>query len=202
MRGVFIIALSFALVAFMAAGAAAQEDKAVKKAEAEKTAEVPEETPIQIHEIEPFTYCALEMKGSYDQHGIAFNNLYAVAGSQRLSLDQAPFAIYLSDPTATPEEELQWEVGFEIPEGTEVKRPLVAKKWEHTTLATRVYTGPFTEEAFGAVYAEIMDWVKENGYFVCGPPLERYLSEPEIDAEGGMSGTIDISFPVIKAKGQ
>ena len=54
----------------------------------------------------------------------------------------------------------------------------------------------------GAVYGEIMGWVKENGYFVCGPPLEFYLSQPEIDDAGGMSGTVEISFPVIEAKKQ
>lgn len=190
------IILAVALIVCMTVVASAQEEKTTEKAAPEKTIEMPKETPVQIKEIEPFTYCALEMKGSYDQHGIAFNNLYAVAGSQRLPLDKAPFGIYLSDPATTPEEELSWEVGFEIAEGTEVKRPLVAKQWQHTTLAAKIYTGPFTDEAMGSVYGEIMGWIEANGYKVCGPALERFLSEPEIDAEGGMSGTIEIFFPV------
>jgi effector-binding domain-containing protein len=202
MRRISIIALVIALAVFTAHSAIAQEEKAEKKPTQEKTAEVPKDTPVQIKEIEPFMYCALEMKGSYDQHGIAFNNLYAVAGSQRLPLDRAPFGIYFSDPATTPEEELKWEVGFKLDEGTEVKRPLVAKQWEHTKLATKVYTGPFTEEAMGAVYGEMMGWIKDNGYFVCGPAIEYYLSEPEIDSEGGMSGTVEISFPVIESKKQ
>lgn len=202
MRSLSIIILVFALVASIATVATAQEEKTEKKAEPEKTVEVPKEVPIQIKEIEPFTYCALEMKGSYEQHGIAFNNLYAVAGSQRLPLDRAPFGVYFSDPANTPEEELKWEVGIEIAEGTELKRPLVAKKWDHTTVVSKIYTGAFTEEAMGAVYGELMGWVKENNYFVCGPSLERFLGEPELDAEGGMSGTIEIFIPVLKVKEQ
>ena len=202
MRSLSIIILVFALVASIAMVATAQEEKTEKKTAPEKTAEVPKEAPIQIKEIEAFTYCALEMKGSYGQHGIAFNNLYAVAGSQRLPLDRAPFGVYFSDPANTPEEELKWEVGFEIAEGTELKRPLVAKKWDHTTVVSKIYTGAFTEEAMGAVYGELMGWVGENGYFVCGPSLERFLSEPELDAQGGMSGTIEILIPVLKVKEQ
>ena len=200
MRSVSIIILVFALVASIAMVATAQEEAAAKKTAPEKTADVPKEAPIQIKEIEAFTYCALEMKGSYDQHGIAFNNLFAVAGSQRLPLDTAPFGIYFSDPSNTPEEELKWEVGIEIAEGTEVKRPLIAKKWQHMTVASKIYTGAFTEEAMGDAYGELMGWVRENGYFVCGPALERFLSEPEIDAEGGMSGAIEILIPVQATK--
>jgi effector-binding domain-containing protein len=198
MRSVSISILVLALAASIVTVAPAQEEKAAL----EKTAEIPKETPVQIKEIEPFTYCALEMKGSYDQHGIAFNNLFAVAGSQRLPLASAPFSIYRSDPAITPVEELEWEVGFEIEEGTELKRPLLAKKWEQTTHVWKIYTGAFTEEAVGAVYEEIMGWVLENGYVVCGPALERFLSEPEIDAGGGMSGTIEILIPVQKVEKQ
>jgi effector-binding domain-containing protein len=196
MRNASLIILVFALAASMAVVAPAQEEKEAS----EKGTDIPKETPIQIKEIEPFTYCALEMKGSYDQHGIAFNNLYAIAGSQRLPLDRAPFGIYISDPASAPEEELEWEVGFEIDEGTELKRPLVAKNWPHTTLTSKIYTGSFSEEAMAAAYAEIMGWIQENGYSVCGPWLERFLSEPTIDAQGGMSGTIEILIPVKKAE--
>jgi effector-binding domain-containing protein len=202
MRSLSIIILVFALVVSIATVAPAQEEKTEKKAAPEKTAEVPKEVPIQVKEIEPFIYCALEMNGSYDQHGTAFNNLFAVAGSQRIPLDKAPFGIYFSDPSNTPEEELKWEVGIEIPEGTELKRPLVAKKWDHTTVVSKIYTGAFTKEAIGAVYGELMGWVGENGYFVCGPSLERFLGEPEIDEQGGMSGTIEILIPVLKVKKQ
>ena len=196
MRSLSIIILVCVFITSFAAVAPAQEEKTAKKTAPEKT----KEAPIQIKEIEPFTYCALEMKGSYDQHGIAFNNLFAVAGSQRLPLDKAPFGVYLSDPANTPEEELKWEVGFEIAEGTELKRPLVAKKWQHTTVVSKIYTGSFSEEAMSAVYGELMGWVKENGCFVCGPSLERFLSEPEFDEQGGMSGTIEIFIPVQKGK--
>ncbi len=202
MRSLSIVILVVALIASFTAVAPAQEEKTAAKAAPEKTAEAPKEAPIQIKEVTPFTYCALEMKGSYNQHGIAFNNLFAVAGSQRLPLDKAPFGIYFSDPANTPEEELVWEVGFEIAEGTELKRPLVAKKWQHTTVVSKIYTGPFSEEAMSAVYGELMGWVKENGCFVCGPSLERFLSDPEFDEQGGMSGTIEIFIPVQKGKKQ
>ena len=110
------------------------------KTETKKECEKKKES-ICVIEIEPFSYCAVEMTGSYDQHGAAFGTLYQAAGTQSLDMTQIPFGVYYNNPNDTPEEELKWDIGFQVAEDTQLKEPLVLKKWEYTLLAKIGYEG-------------------------------------------------------------
>jgi len=155
---------------------------------------------IRVIDIDPFTYCAVEMTGSYDQHEAGFNKLFEQAGQQGLPMGESPIGIYLSDPNQTQEEELKWELGFVIPDSIEVKEPLMQKKWEFNQVASRMYEGVFGAEEMGQVYGEIYAWIAKNEYTPAGPLLEKYLSQPEQNAEGEWIGQIEIWIPVEKGQ--
>jgi effector-binding domain-containing protein len=165
---------------------------------AEGAAAAPTATPIQIKQIEPFTYCCIEMTGSYEQHSTAFMTLYGAVGSQALNPEGEPFGVYHNDPKTTPEAELKWELGMPIAQGLEVKEPLKLKKWYFEQLAARIYEGPF--DAMDAAYMEMVAWIEENGYVFAGPPMEKFLGMPAQDETGQWAGKMEIMIPVKKVK--
>lgn len=156
----------------------------------------PEET-ITIKSIKPFAYAAIEMSGSYDNHGDAFMKLFEQAGSQGVPMDGIMFGVYYNNPYDTPEEELKWDVGLPAQTIETVEAPLVLKKWEFETVAVRVYEGP-VDDNFSAVYMSVITWIPENGYTVAGPVMERFLTQGSTDENGVWSGKIEINIPVLK----
>lgn len=157
-----------------------------------------EEPAIHVREIEPFTYCALEMTGSYDQHAAAFQTLYGEAGKQGLEMSAVVFGIYRNDPEEVPPEKLLWEVGFPVPAGQKVEEPLKIKEWEHKLAVSKRYEGSFAEENMKALYAEMGEWIEKNGYVSAGPCMEKYLSMPVPDESGELTGSMKILMPVEK----
>jgi len=215
MRNVWFVVM-VALVVLYALNASAQDDLEVKKG-VEKAVEVKEETKaevvkaeaeaeteeskIEVKEVEPFSYCAIEMTGSYDQHTEAFGKLYSSAEKSRLPMNRVPFGVYYDDdPSETPEEDLKWEVGFKMPEHKDIEEPLVFKKWEFKLVASRYYDGPFSGEGIEQAYAEIMQWIEEKEYTIVGPCMERYLGMPRQNEDGTLSGKLEIWMPVEKVE--
>ena len=191
--------LSLAVLVFAAALALtlpllAQEEGAKKAVKEGKAVE----TGVEVVEIEPFFYAAVEMTGSYEQHGQAFMTLMGSAGQQGIPMNEAPFGIYHNSPEDTPEAELKWEVGMPLPEEKELAAPIVLKKWEFTTVAQRDFEGAIDGDEMQAVYYGMYEWITANGYELAGPMLERFLSMPAANEKGEMVGKVQIVFPVQK----
>ena len=163
--------------------------------EAEEPVEV-----IKVIDVKPFYYCALEMTGSYDQHGTGFNTLYEQTGIQNLPQSEVPIGIYLNDPNQTPEEELKWDLALALPDSSQVAEPLKLKKWEFKQVASTMYDGVFGAEEMGQVYGEIYAWIGQNKYVPAGPLVEKYLSQPEQNADGEWVGKVEIWIPVQKTQ--
>jgi effector-binding domain-containing protein len=152
---------------------------------------------IQVKEMQPFTYYAVEMTGSYDQHGTAFGKLYEQTYAQGMSAYEAALAIYYNDPANTPEEQLKWEVGLPLDEVKELQAPLVVKKWEFPLVAAKIYEGPFDQQ-LGVVYGQMYQWIGDNGYAPNGPMLEKYIDMPTQNENGVWVGKMEIIIPVQK----
>lgn len=157
-----------------------------------------ETSDMQVKEIDSFWYAAVEMKGSYEQHQQAFQTLYEQAGMQGLGTDFPSFGIYYDDPSQVTEDELTWEIGLKLEEKTEIKEPLVLKEWNHTLVASTIYTGSFSSQDFGAAHEKLFQWVMENGYSPAGPMMEKYMDMPTQNSDGEWEGTINIILPVAK----
>ncbi len=186
----------FAMVMILALPLAAQnksaEEDVKKSMEAFKS-------DVEIVEIEPFSYAAVEMMGSYEQHGEAFMKLYTAAGQQGIpARTSAPFGIYWNTPDDAAEEDLKWEIGIPVPDGKEVAAPLVLKKWEYTTVAQQDFEGDISSAEMEGVYLEMYSWIKMNGYEIAGPMMERFLTTPTSNDNGDMVGKVQIIFPVKK----
>jgi DNA gyrase inhibitor GyrI len=151
-------------------------------------------------EIEPFSYAAVEMTGSYTQHGDAFMKLYTAVGMQGLPMTDAPFGIYWNTPEDTAEEDLKWEIGMPVPGDKELAAPIVLKKWEYTTVIQKDFEGVIDSDEIKAIYYGMYEWIGANGYEMAGPMLERFLDTPSPNDKGEMIGKVQIVFPVQKKK--
>ena len=152
---------------------------------------------VQVEQIEPFRYAALEMIGDYQQHSEAFPKIYELAVSQNLGYAVEVFGIYFNDPSQVPVEQLEWELGFQLAEGQTVKEPLVEKKWDYAQVATITYAGPFTDE-MGSALEALFSWVMSNGYTPAGPKMQKYVGMPTQNERGEWAGTIVSILPVQK----
>jgi AraC family transcriptional regulator len=155
---------------------------------------------IQLKEIKPFVYCALEKTGSYNQHGEAFVKLYEEATKQSLDFDETPFGIYWNNPQDTPTEQLKWELGLILLTEQELKTPLTLKKWEMTNLITQNYEGPFDSPEMGKLYGGLFQWMGKNGYAPAGPMMEKFLGQPTQNDAGQWCGKVEIIWPIQKIK--
>ena len=199
MKKLCCVLILFALAAVVAAASLAQSAGTAPVAPADTSASEAEEAPqVQLKVDTAFAYCALEMTGSYDQHGAAFEKLYQESMQQGI-YGGLPFGIYWNSPADTPVEKLSWDVGFIMPPGKAPKSPLTLKKWDFTTMASLKYSGAFGGEYMGKAYGMIFKWIAENGYQPAGPMMEIFLNMPSPDEQGMLVGSVEIIVPVAKA---
>jgi len=195
-KGLHLVLILAAAVSMTALPLSAQQTG--EKKAPEKVEKASETGEITLIEAEPFSYCAVEMTGSYTQHPNAFMALYSGAAQQGLSMEQVPFGVYWNSPEDTPEEDLKWEIGFIVPDGAEIAAPLVKKKWEYTHHVTARFTGVYDSPELQALYGRIMEYAGKNGLEPAGPCMEKFLDSPEPDESGEYSGMVEIYFPVVK----
>lgn len=155
---------------------------------------------VRLEKTEPFAYAALEMTGSYAQHGTAFQTLYQEAGKQGLPMNSASFGVYWNSPQNTAEADLKWEIGLAMPDTQKVAAPLKLKKWEFPQSASVTYYGGFDSSAVGKAYQSLFGWMGKNGYRVAGPVMEKFLSMPTQNEKGEWVGKVEIAMPVEKVK--
>lgn len=199
MRRISLFAAIFVAVSILALPVPAQEGAAARKA-VDQTAEKAMKTELKVVEIEPFSYAAVEITGSYTQHGDAFMKLYSAVGAQGLPMTAAPFGIYWNSPDDTAEEDLKWEIGLPVPGDKKLEAPIVLKKWEWTTVIQKDFEGIIDGDEIKAAYYNMYEWIGANGYEMAGPMLERFLNSPAANEKGEMIGKVQIVFPVQKVK--
>ena len=151
---------------------------------------------VRVSSVEPYFYCALEMKGSFDQHSTAFQKLYENAGAQGLPMNSASFGIYYNSPENTPVDSLVWELGLPLTESKTLTAPLVLKKWEYPLVATLLFEGEYGSKEENAAYAKLGAWIKANGYAAKGPMMEKFLGMPTQNEKGAWVGKVEIVMPV------
>jgi hypothetical protein len=190
-KTVFCIALFFA-----AAGAALSQ---TNSAAAEKP-EVPPRDSVRLVPVETFSYAALELKGSYDQHSTAFMDLYQNAGGQGLSMSATPFGLYFNSPEDTPADALVWELGLPCPDTAKVVAPLVLKRYAYPLTAALFFEGVYGSPEQNAATGSLFGWIQANGYRPAGPMMERFVTMPAPTGNGGYSGRVEMVIPVEKVK--
>jgi len=160
-----------------------------------KQEEVQPGVVFQVEEMQPFTYCAIEKIGSFDQQTDAWKVFMEEVAKQAIQPGDM-IGVYFSDPSVVPTDSLVWDIGAIIPDSVVIAEPLKKKSWAFTSVVTKEYQGAFSR--MDSTYAELMKSIADNGYKVCGPTIEQYLTAPTPDSTGQMGGQIKIIMPVEK----
>jgi len=198
MRKLCCILVMLAVAAIVAAASRAQNECSVPVAQADTTGRGEVKPQVELRTDTAFAYCAIEMTGSYDQHGAAFTKLFQEAMNQGI-YGGMPFGVYWNSPANTPAEQLKWDVGFVLTPGSAPKPPLAIKKWDFTTMASLKYRGVFGGVDMDQAYGRLFKWIGENGYRPAGPMMEVFLNAPSPDENGVLYGAVEIIVPIQKA---
>ncbi len=124
---------------------------------------------------EPSHVVVLPMKGSYQQHPAAFEQLAGFLASKGLTPAGPAFARYLSDPTSTPEADLVWEVGFPVAAPAKIDPPYEAREMPATLTAVHEHDGPMEE--LGQAWPGFIGAIFAGGYQIAGPPTQVFKGD-------------------------
>lgn len=124
---------------------------------------------------EPAHVVVLPMKGSYQQHPAAFEQLVTFLSSKGLTPAGPAFARYLSDPMSTPEADLAWEVGFPVAAPAKVDPPYEAREMPATLTAVREHDGPMEE--LGQAWPAFIGAIFAGGYQIAGPATQVFKGD-------------------------
>lgn len=135
-----------------------------------------------LKEIEPFSYCAIEARGSWSQQRDKIAQLNQAVAEQAVPVQGEVLGVWYSYPDETAEEDRVWEVGYRVEDGVTVSEPLVIKRWETRQVYSQIYDGPAGES--GEFFENYWAWFEENDMRVVRPLLEVDLPQPESTESG------------------
>ena len=188
MKSFFLYALLAVFTIFSIYGAtlaqenlkvAPQEDVKIssqKKVDVAEKKKVVKKVKVSKLETTSFSYVCLPHKGDYKDHEMVIGKLMEAIQAHGITPEGPMFGIYYNSPQKTKPEDLSWEIGFQVAAVTNVKEPLVLKKWEFTKVAKTMHLGPY--EKVGEIFPAIFKWIAENKLTPAGPSMERFLNDP------------------------
>lgn len=137
----------------------------------------------------------LRHKGPYMNIGQAFEKLVGIfVGRNLIGQAGEAIALYFSDPTQVPAEELESVAGFAVPETTPVDDPLQTMETRGGDYAVLRYRGPYADmpRAYDWLYGE---WLTQSGREPADAPcMEIYLNNPRDTAPADL--LTDICLPL------
>lgn len=141
------------------------------------------------------TLAVLPHKGSYLQIGQAFEKLIGMLVTRnQIGQSGAMKALYYSDPTRVPEDELRSVAGVAVTDGFAMTAPLEAVETRGGDYAVLHYKGPYADmqKAYRWLYGE---WLTQSGRVPDDAPcMEVYLNNPRDTAPADL--LTDICLPL------
>jgi CubicO group peptidase (beta-lactamase class C family) len=129
----------------------------------------------QVRPAAPIYAIVIPMTGSYAMHGEAIDLITAYLTSMRVKPTGPIFGRYLDSPAVVPENELRWEVGFPVPEGTTAAAPFEVRKIDEPLVVFAIVAGPQSQPK---PWPELFQWIAKNGYVPIGPTMTNWLEGP------------------------
>jgi effector-binding domain-containing protein len=118
----------------------------------------------------------IPMTGSYALHGEAIELVTSYLASKAISPTGPPYGRYLNSPATVPENELRWEVGIPVPQGTTAPSPFEMRTLDDPLVVTAIVQGPHSQPK---PWPELFQWIEKNRYLPTGPTMESWLDGPQ-----------------------
>ena len=103
--------------------------------------------------------------------------------------------IYHNTPNEVSMQDLEWEVFYPVaintPESSDDKTGVGIRHLPEAKIASILHRGPYHKA--GSSYDRLEEWIKHEGFKVCGPSEEVYLSVFGVPSEGQ---TMEIRIPI------
>lgn len=135
------------------------------------------ENPIQVKEKPAFSYAYMSFSGPFTtmpEKIMAFMGEFFKQGLQPAG---ALISVYHNSPEMVKESELNWDVGFPVPDNTLVKPPLKLTVYQKKTVLEYLHQGSY--DLLPTVYEKLADFIKAKQYEIILPTYEFYLNNPQ-----------------------
>ncbi len=150
---------------------------------------------IKLKEVSGRNIVYLKCKGPWRRLPDMVAELDEYMATKGLKAKGPPSGIFYNTPSEVAVNDLEWDVFYSIPFEVfpymEQESGFGVKKVPSVNVATFTHTGSL--RSAGKTYAMLEEWIKENGFKVCGPAEEVYLSEI---AKNEQIQEIEIRLPV------
>jgi len=130
----------------------------------------------QVKHLPPMQAVVIPMTGSYALHGEAIELVTSYLASKAISPTGPPYGRYLNSPATVPENELRWEVGIPVPQGTTAPSPFEMRTLDDPLVVTAIVQGPHSQPK---PWPELFQWIEKNRYLPTGPTMESWLDGPQ-----------------------
>lgn len=150
---------------------------------------------ITLKEIPPRTIVYLQCRGSWRQLPEMLERLNRHMSQTSLRAVGPASGIYYNTLNEVSIQDLKWEVFYPVPtntpESSDDKMGVGVRNLPETRIASVLHRGSYRKA--GSSYERLEEWIKREGFGVCGPSEEVYLSVFDMPSE---QQTMEIRIPV------
>ena len=150
---------------------------------------------ITLKKILPRTIAYLRCRGSWRQLPDMLERLDRYMSQTSLRAVDPPSGIYYNTPSEVNTQELEWEIFYpvetEIPKSVNNKADYGIKRLPEKQAASIIHRGSYRKA--GSSYERLDEWIRSEGFEICGPSEEVYISVFGVPSE---EQTMEIRIPV------
>jgi effector-binding domain-containing protein len=150
---------------------------------------------ITLKKIPPRTIAYLRCRGSWRQLPDILERLDRYMSQTSLRAVGPPSGIYYNTPSEVNTQGLEWEIFYPVPtntpESSDYKTGVGIRNLPEMKIASILHRGPYRKAS--SSYQRLEEWIKREGFRVCGPSEEVYLSIFDTASE---KQTMEIRIPV------
>lgn len=150
---------------------------------------------IEVKDVESFRVAALRVKASRCEEEEYFKQLFEWLRQRGLKPRKKLAIFYDNVYEFDSNNVTTYEVCFEIKETVEEEEGVQIKELPQQRVATITHHGS-CEKIF-STYETLIEWIKNEGYVVKGPPREVYIVPSSLEDKSGPKGCVtEIQFPI------
>ena len=150
---------------------------------------------ITLKEIPLRTIVYLQCRGSWRQLPEMLERLNRHMSQTSLKAVGPASGIYYNTPNEVSIQDLKWEVFYPVPintpESSDNRTRVGVRNLPETKIASILHRGPYCKA--GSSYECLEEWIEQEGFRVCGPSEEVYISIFDMPSE---KQAVEIRIPV------
>jgi effector-binding domain-containing protein len=150
---------------------------------------------IEVKDVKSFRVAALRVEASRSEEEEYFKQLFGWLRQKGVRLGKKLAIFCEKVPEFDSNSVTTYEVCFEIEGTVKTEEGIQIKEIPGQRVATLIHNG--SREKILSTYETLIEWIKNEGYVVKGPPMEVYTVPSRLRDESGLTDyTTEIQFPI------